>query len=100
MRELWDKAGGFINEGPFTPFGFHEAGTPPKSYLQFPGVGSPNWGGTAADPSTGYVSGGTSESALTGLDRKEGSGRQLRQSNGRFPAAHGSRILYRPGPLQ
>jgi glucose dehydrogenase len=70
-EELWDKAGGFINQGPFTPFGFHEAGAPPKSYLQFPGVGSPNWGGTAADPTTGYVYVGTYDSALTGWIEKK-----------------------------
>jgi len=70
-QELWDKAGGFINQGPFTPFGFHEAGAAPKSYLQFPGVGSPNWGGTAADPTTGYVYIGTYDSALTGWIEKK-----------------------------
>jgi quinoprotein glucose dehydrogenase len=70
-EELWDKAGGFTNQGPFTPFGFHEAGTPPKSYVQFPGVGSPNWGGTAADPTTGYVYVGTYDSALTGWIEKK-----------------------------
>ncbi len=70
-EELWDKAGGFTNVGPFTPFGFHEAGAPPKSYVQFPGVGSPNWGGTAADPTTGYVYVGTYESALTGWIEKK-----------------------------
>ncbi len=73
-EELWDKAGGFINQGPFTPFGFHEAGAPPKSYVQFPGVGSPNWGGTAADPTTGYVYIGTSDSALTGWIEKKVAG--------------------------
>ncbi len=60
------------------PFGFHEAGAPPKSYVQFPGVGSPNWGGTAADPTTGYVYVGTSDSALTGWIEKKVPGRQLR----------------------
>ncbi len=70
-EELWDKAGGFINQGPFTPFGFHEAGAPPKSYVQFPGVGAPNWGGTAADPTTGYVYVGTYDSALTGWIEKK-----------------------------
>lgn len=70
-EEMWDKAGGFINLGPFTPFGFHEAGTPPKSYLQIPGVGSPNWGGMSADPATGYVFVGTSDSALTGWIEKK-----------------------------
>ena len=73
-EELWDKAGGFTNQGPFTPFGFHEAGTPPKSYVQFPGVGSPNWGGTAADPTTGYVYVGTYDSALTGWIEKKVAG--------------------------
>ena len=73
-EELWDKAGGFINQGPFTPFGFHEAGTPPKSYLQMPGVGSPNWGGTAADPTSGYVYIGTYDSALTGWIEKKVAG--------------------------
>ncbi len=70
-EELWDKAGGFTNLGPFTPFGFDEAGAPPKSYVQFPGVGSPNWGGTAADPTTGYVYIGTYDSALTGWIEKK-----------------------------
>jgi glucose dehydrogenase len=73
-EELWDKAGGFANQGPFTPFGFHEAGAPPKSYVQFPGVGSPNWGGTAADPTTGYVYVGTYDSALTGWIEKKVAG--------------------------
>ncbi|HXE64995.1 MAG TPA: PQQ-binding-like beta-propeller repeat protein [Bryobacteraceae bacterium] len=73
-EEYWDRAGGFINEGPFTPFGFHEAGAPPKSYVQFPGVGSPNWGGTAADPTTGYIYVGTSDSALTGWIEKKVAG--------------------------
>ena len=70
-EELWDKAGGFINQGPYSPFGFHEAGAPPKSYVQFPGVGAPNWGGTAADPTTGYVYVGTYDSALTGWIEKK-----------------------------
>lgn len=73
-EEYWERAGGFINQGPFTPFGFHEAGTPPKSYVQFPGVGSPNWGGTAVDPTTGYVYVGTSDSALTGWIEKKVAG--------------------------
>ena len=70
-EELWDRAGGFINLGPYTPFGFHEAGAPPKSYVQFPGVGSPNWGGTSADPTLGYVFVGTSDSSLAGWIEKK-----------------------------
>jgi quinoprotein glucose dehydrogenase len=70
-QELWDKAGGFYNAGPFTPFPFHEAGAPPKSAVQFPGVGAPNWGGTTADPTTGYVYITTYDSALTGWIEKK-----------------------------
>ncbi len=70
-EELWDRSGGFINLGPFSPFGFHEAGTPPKSYVQFPGVGSPNWGGTSADPTLGYVFIGTNDSSLVGWIEKK-----------------------------
>jgi glucose dehydrogenase len=55
-QALWDKSGGFANAGAFTPFGFHVAGEPPKSTIQFPGgTGGVNWGGAAVDPTTGYV---------------------------------------------
>ena len=54
-QDLWDRAGGYYNAGPYTPFLFHEEGAPPKSTLQFPGNGGPNWGGTATDPKTGYI---------------------------------------------
>jgi glucose dehydrogenase len=50
------KAGGFLNQGPFTAWNFHEEGAPPKSTIQFPGgTGGVNWGGTAVDPKTGFV---------------------------------------------
>jgi quinoprotein glucose dehydrogenase len=68
---LWEQAGGYTNLGPFTPFGFHEAGAPPKSYLQFPGNGGPNWGGTSADPTTGYVFVATHDAALSGWIEKK-----------------------------
>lgn len=70
-EDLWERAGGYINLGPFTPFGFHEAGTPPKSYLQFPGNGGPNWGGTSADPTLGYVFVATHDAALSGWIEKK-----------------------------
>ncbi|MEO5927013.1 MAG: PQQ-binding-like beta-propeller repeat protein [Bryobacteraceae bacterium] len=70
-EDLWEKAGGYVNQGPFTPFGFHEAGAPNKSYLQFPGNGGPNWGGTAADPTTGYVFVTTHDAALSGWIEKK-----------------------------
>ena len=74
-RELWEKNGGFTNMGPFTPWNFHKDGDPPKSSIQFPGgTGGVNWGGTAADPRTGYVFLNTHDGALTGWleDRKPG----------------------------
>ena len=63
-QDLWDRAGGFYNEGPFTPFLFHEAGAPPKTSIQFPGNGGPNWGGTSADPTMGYVFVSTHDAAF------------------------------------
>ena len=50
-QAAWDREGGFINLGPFTPFMYHELGAPPKSTIQLPGgTGGVNWGGVAADP--------------------------------------------------
>lgn len=70
-REAYEAAGGFNNEGPFTPFLFHEAGAPPRSSIQFPGNGGTNWGGPAADPELGYVYAFTQDAALTGwIERK------------------------------
>ena len=66
-QALWDKSGGFANAGPFTPFGFHEEGAPPKSTIQFPGgTGGVNWGGAAADPTTGYVFVNAHDTSLVG----------------------------------
>jgi quinoprotein glucose dehydrogenase len=64
---LWEKSGGFANAGPYTPFGFHEEGAPPKSTIQFPGgTGGVNWGGAAADPTTGYVYVNAHDTSLVG----------------------------------
>jgi len=64
---LWERSGGFANAGPFTPFGFQEEGAPPKSTIQFPGgTGGVNWGGAAADPTTGYVYVNAHDTSLVG----------------------------------
>jgi quinoprotein glucose dehydrogenase len=73
-EQLWTAAGGYTNQGPFTPFPFHEEGTPPKSALQFPGNGGPNWGGTAADPALGSVFVATHDAALSGWVEKKREG--------------------------
>jgi quinoprotein glucose dehydrogenase len=66
-QALWDKSGGFHNEGPFTPFSFHVPDDPPRSTIQFPGgTGGVNWGGAAIDPSTGYVFVNAHDTSLVG----------------------------------
>jgi len=69
---MWDKAGGYINKGPFTPFMYHEDGTPPRSTIQFPGgIGGVNWGGPAADPTTGWVYVNAHDTSLVGWTEKK-----------------------------
>ena len=72
-RAMWDKAGGFLNYGPFTPFFFHRQGTPPRSTIQLPGgTGGVNWGGPAADPTNGMVYVNATDTSLVGwVERKE-----------------------------
>jgi glucose dehydrogenase len=71
-QALWDKSGGFTNDGPFTPFTYHEDGTPPKSTISFPGgTGGINWGGTASDPRTGFIYVNSHDTSLVGWVEKK-----------------------------
>jgi quinoprotein glucose dehydrogenase len=71
-QKMWDRAGGFDNRGPFTPFRFHPEGAPPQSSVQFPGAtGGPSWGGLAVDPRSGFVYLQTHDSGLTGWIEKK-----------------------------
>jgi quinoprotein glucose dehydrogenase len=72
-RDMWDKAGGYLNFGLYTPFFYHQAGTPPRSTIQLPGgTGGVNWGGAAADPTTGLVYMNAQDTSLVGwVERKE-----------------------------
>lgn len=72
-RAMWDKAGGYLNFGIFTPFFFKQAGAPPRSTIQLPGgTGGVNWGGAAADPRTGTVFVNAQDTSLVGwVERKE-----------------------------
>jgi quinoprotein glucose dehydrogenase len=71
-QEMWDHAGGFDNQGPFTPFRFHPEAAPPQSSVQFPGAtGGPSWGGLAVDPRTGFLYLQTHDSGLTGWIEKK-----------------------------
>ena len=91
-QELWDKSGGFYNAGPYTPFLFHEQGAPPRSAMQFPGNGGPNWGGTATDPRTGYIYLQTHDNALVGWVEKKRPG-------GNYGSGNGSPQLYDRGSV-
>ena len=52
-RALWDRVQ-FRNDGPYTPWNYRPTGGPPS--LAFPGMtGGVNWGGTATDPTLGYI---------------------------------------------
>ncbi|HEU4619925.1 MAG TPA: PQQ-binding-like beta-propeller repeat protein [Gammaproteobacteria bacterium] len=69
---LWERSGGFENAGPFTPFAYKDWDAPPKSTIQLPGgTGGVNWGGAAADPTTGYVFVNAHDTSLVGwIERK------------------------------
>ena len=99
-KELYDKSGGFYNAGAFTPFLYHEDGTPPKSTLIFPGAtGGTNWGGMAIDPKAGYVFAYTQDLAQVGWTEKKKPGVQYAFDE------RGSDLLYTrasvdgPGPF-
>ena len=71
-QAMWDKAGGFYNAGPYTPFMFHKDGDPPKSTIQLPGgTGGVNWGGAAADLNTGWVYVNAQATSLVGWVEKK-----------------------------
>ena len=70
-RALMEKSGGYINLGPFTPFMFKADDAPPRSTIQLPGgTGGVNWGGVAADPTTGIVYANAQTGSLVGWVEK------------------------------
>ncbi len=55
-QALLDSYGGyFFNSGPFTPFFLHEEGDEPRASINMPHNGGSVWGGSAADPTSGYI---------------------------------------------
>ncbi|HEX5430579.1 MAG TPA: PQQ-binding-like beta-propeller repeat protein [Bryobacteraceae bacterium] len=94
---LWDKSGGFYSAGPYTPFLFHADGAPPKSTMQWPGNGGPNWGGMAADPKTGYIYLQTHDAALVGWIEKKRPGGNYGSGNG-SPQLYDRGSVNGPGP--
>ena len=75
-QDLLQKSGGSLyNAGPFTGWLYHEDGAPPKTTIQFPGgTGGANWGGTAIDPTNGYIFVETHDMSLMGWIEKKKSG--------------------------
>lgn len=80
-QELWDK-NLLYNDGPFTPWLFHEEGAPPRATVSFPGAtGGASWGGMASDPRSGYVFVETKDSPLVGWVEKKIPGRNYENVN-------------------
>lgn len=75
-KALEQRSGGFYNAGSFTPYLHRAPGAPPRSTILFPGsVGGANWGGSASDPSLGYVFVNTMDEASIGwIERRAGRG--------------------------
>jgi quinoprotein glucose dehydrogenase len=97
-QDLYERAGGFYNAGPYTPFLYHEAGTPPKSSIQFPGNGGPNWGGPSADPTLGYVFVFTQDAALVGWIEKKVAGGNYGNLTQGSPIPYDRGSVTGPGP--
>jgi quinoprotein glucose dehydrogenase len=95
--EIFEKAGGFYNAGPFTPFLFHQEGVPARSTIIFPGNGGINWGGMAADPRSGYVFLQTHDAALAGWIEKKRPGGNYGSGNG-SPQPYDRGSINGPGP--
>jgi quinoprotein glucose dehydrogenase len=94
---LWEKAGGFYNAGPFTPFHYQAEGAPAKTTAQFPGNGGTNWGGPAGDPALGYIYAFTQDAALTGWVEKKRPGGNYGSGQG-SPQPYDRGSITGPGP--
>ena len=89
-QDLWEK-NLFYNNGPFTPWLFHEEAAPARVTLSFPGAtGGASWGGVASDPKTGYVFVETKDSPLTGWVEKKREGVRYENANLPYDRVNGS----------
>jgi glucose dehydrogenase len=80
-QDLWEK-NGLYNDGPFTPWAFHEEGGPAKITVSFPGAtGGASWGGMASDPKSGFVFLQTHDQPLLGWVEKKQAGRRYENAN-------------------
>jgi len=98
-HDLSEKSGGFDNHGPFTPWMFHEDGTPPKSTIQFPGgTGGSNWGGTSIDPKDGYIFVQTHDMSLMGWIEKKKAGQVYGRGTEGSTQEYDRASIVGPGP--
>lgn len=66
-RQQMEDAGGFYNEGLFTPFLYKDRDAPPSSTIQMPGgTGGVNWGGVTVDRTTNIVYANVQNGSLVG----------------------------------
>ena len=72
--DMWDKAGGYMNQGIYTPFMYRTEGSPLVSTIQLPGgIGGVNWGGPTANPETGMIYVNALDTSLVGwVERVQG----------------------------
>ena len=94
---LLAQYGGFYNGGPFSPFFLHTDGGPLKATIRIPSNGGSNWGGTAADPTTGYVFVNTSEQAAIGFIEKRKQGVNYGRGDEDSPQLYDRASLSGPG---
>ena len=98
-HDLSEKSGGFNNQGPFTPWIYHEDGAPPKSTIQFPGgTGGSNWGGTSIDPKSGYIFVQTHDMSLMGWIEKKKSGQNYGRGTEGSTQQYDRASVTGPGP--
>ena len=74
-RDLAERSGGLVNQGPFTPYVYRAPGGKSASTVLYPGsIGGANWGGVASDPRLGYVFVNTQDEASIGWVEKKADG--------------------------
>jgi quinoprotein glucose dehydrogenase len=99
-RKIIEDAGGFHNEGPFTPF-MYKGGVddPPRSTIQFPGgTGGVNWGGGSIDPSRSLLVVNAHDGPLTGWMEIPQPGASYGRGQGTFAMTYERGSISGPGP--
>jgi len=97
-RDLLKSYGGtFFNAGAFTPFFLHEDGGPVKASINLPHNGGSNWGGSAADPTTGHIIINVSEGGAIGFVEKRKAGADYGRGTAGSTQAYDRASLSGPG---